>query len=140
MFARKVPQPGWNLEYLMFVFTRLSGVAMFLLALVGISMALIMGARTQMDLGTLMRWTFFQNPNHVLDSNIPDVYAGWANGFWQIMEMLFIIFASTHGFNGVRVILEDYVHGMFWQYFFRVILFILWIFAIILGINVILGS
>ncbi|HEY62862.1 MAG TPA: hypothetical protein G4N95_09465 [Anaerolineae bacterium] len=140
MMMRKVPQPGWNLEYLMFVFTRLSGLAMFILAIVGVAMALIMGARTQMDLGTLMRWTFFQNPNHVLDSNIPDVTAGWANGFWQIMEMLVIFLAATHGFNGLRVILDDYIHSIFWQYFLRVILFILWVFAIILGIYVILGS
>ena len=140
MMMRKVPQPGWNLEYLMFVFTRLSGLAMFILAIVGVVMALIMGARTQMDLGTLMRWTFFQNPNHVLDSNIPDVTAGWANGFWQIMEMLVIFLAATHGFNGLRVILDDYIHSIFWQYFLRVILFILWVFSIVLGIYVILGS
>ena len=140
MMMRKVPQPGWNLEYLMFVFTRLSGLAMFILAIVGVAMALIMGARTQMDLGTLMRWTFFQNPNHVLDSNIPDVTAGWANGFWQIMEMLVIFLAATHGFNGLRVILDDYIHSIFWQYFLRVILFILWVFSIVLGIYVILGS
>lgn len=140
MMMRKVPQPGWNLEYLMFVFTRLSGLAMFILAIVGVVTALIMGARTQMDLGTLMRWTFFQNPNHVLDSNIPDVTAGWANGFWQIMEMLVIFLAATHGFNGLRVILDDYIHSIFWQYFLRVILFILWVFSIVLGIYVILGS
>ncbi|MCD6401912.1 MAG: hypothetical protein J7L73_08300 [Anaerolineales bacterium] len=140
MMMRKVPQPGWNLEYLMFVFTRLSGLAMFILAIVGVAMALIMGARTQMDLGTLMRWTFFQNPNHVLDSNIPDVTAGWANGFWQIMEMLVIFLAATHGFNGLRVIIDDYIHSIFWQYFLRVILFILWVFSIVLGIYVILGS
>ncbi len=140
MFTRKIPQPGWNLEYMMFMFTRLSGVAMFILALVGVSAALIMGARTQMDLGTLVRWTFFQNPNHVITSNIPDVNAGWANGFWQIMEMLAVFLAATHGFNGLRVVLEDYIHQPFWQVFFRVILFILWIFSMILAIYVILGS
>ena len=140
MRTRKIPQPGWNLEYVMFLFTRLSGLGIFILAVVGIGSALWMGARTQMDLGTLVRWTFFPNPNHVLDSDIPDVTLGWANGFWQIMQMLIIFFAATHAFNGVRVIFEDYVNNKALQLSFRLILFLLWIFAMILGVYVILGS
>ena len=140
MRTRKIPQSGWNLEYVMFLFTRLSGLGIFILAVVGIGSALWMGARTQMDLGTLVRWTFFPNPNHVLDSDIPDVTLGWANGFWQIMQMLIIFFAATHAFNGVRVIFEDYVNNKALQLSFRLILFLLWIFAMILGVYVILGS
>ena len=140
MRTQKIPQPGWNLEYVMFLFTRLSGLGIFILAVVGIGSALWMGARTQMDLGTLVRWTFFPNPNHVLDSDIPDVTLGWANGFWQIMQMLIIFFAATHAFNGVRVIFEDYVNNKALQLSFRLILFLLWIFAMILGVYVILGS
>jgi len=44
------------------------------LVVIGISAGLLMGARSQMDLGTLMRWTFFPNSSHVLDSEIPDLY------------------------------------------------------------------
>jgi len=51
------------------------------------------------NLGTLMRWTFFPNPNHVLDSEIPDIFL-WSNGFWQIIQILVVFFAATHGFNG----------------------------------------
>ena len=139
MRTRVMPKPSWNLDYMMWVFTRLSGLSLILLVVIGISAGLLMGARSQMDLGTLMRWTFFPNSNHVLDSEIPDLYL-WANGFWQIMQILVVFFAATHGFNGLRVVLEDYSLSGFWQIFLRFLILLLWIFSILVGIYVILGS
>jgi succinate dehydrogenase hydrophobic anchor subunit len=139
MRSKAMPKPSWNLEYLMWVFTRLSGLVLILLVVTGISAGLLMGARTQMDMGTLMRWAFFPNSNHVLDSEIPDLYL-WANGFWQIMQILVVLFAATHGFNGLRVVLEDYSSPGFWQTFLRFLVFLLWIFSSLVGIYVILGS
>jgi len=139
MRSRVMPKPSWNLDYMMWVFTRLSGLSLILLVVIGISAGLLMGARSQMDLGTLMRWTFFPNSNHVLDSEIPDLYL-WANGFWQIMQILVVFFAATHGFNGLRVVLEDYSLSGFWQIFLRFLILLLWIFSILVGIYVILGS
>jgi hypothetical protein len=82
MRSRTVPQRGFNLDYLMWLFTRLSGMGLFLLATIGVVGALLLGARQQVDLPTLVRWTFFPNPNHVVNSNIPDVTQGWANAYW----------------------------------------------------------
>jgi succinate dehydrogenase hydrophobic anchor subunit len=134
-----MPKPSWNLEFLMWVFTRISGISLVLLAIIGISAGLIMGARTQMDMGTLMRWTFFPNPSHVLDSEIPDLYL-WTTGFWQIMQILVVVFAATHGFNGLRVVIEDYSKPGIWQAALRFLIFLLWIFSGLVGIYVILGS
>ncbi|MCJ7718029.1 MAG: hypothetical protein MUO54_16120 [Anaerolineales bacterium] len=139
MRSRAMPKPSWNLDYLMWIFTRISGLTLILLAVLGISLGLVMGARTQMDLGTLMRWAFFPNPNHVLDSEIPDLYL-WANGFWQIIQILVVVFAATHGFNGLRVVLEDYSSPGIWQALLRFLIFLLWIFSGLVGIYVILGS
>lgn len=139
MRSRAMPKPSWNLDYMMWVFTRLSGLSLILLVVIGISAGLLMGARSQMDLGTLMRWTFFPNSSHVLDSEIPDLYL-WANGFWQIMQFLVVFFAATHGFNGLRVVIEDYSLSGFWQIFLRFLILLLWIFSILVGIYVILGS
>jgi succinate dehydrogenase hydrophobic anchor subunit len=124
---------------MMWVFTRLSGISLILLVVIGISAGLLIGARSQMDLGTLMRWTFFPNSNHVLDSEIPDLFL-WANGFWQIMQILVLFFAATHGFNGLRVVLEDYSLSGFLQVFLRFLILLLWIFSALVGIYVILGS
>jgi len=139
MRSRTIPKPSWNLEFLMWIFTRISGITLILLAIIGLSAGLIMGARTQMDLGTLMRWAFFPNPSHVLDSEIPDLYL-WTTGFWQIMQILVVVFAATHGFNGLRVVIEDYSKPGIWQAALRFLIFLLWIFSGLVGIFVILGS
>jgi succinate dehydrogenase / fumarate reductase membrane anchor subunit len=136
----RVIERGLTFEYIMWIFTRLSGLALIVLALIGVISALLMGARTQMDLGTLMRWTFFPNPNHVISSNIPDITLGWANGFWQVMQMLLIVFGVTHGFNGLRVVVEDFTGPSFWQPVLRGLVFLLWLFVLIVAIYVILSS
>ena len=139
MSARTV-QPGFSFEYFMWIFTRISGLALIGLAITGLSGALLMGARTQMDLPTLMRWVFFPNPNHVVNSNIPDVAIGWATAYWQIMQMLIIFFAVTHGFNGLRVVVEDFIGQSFLRPMLRGLIFALWLFALITAIYVILAS
>jgi len=123
----------------MWMFTRLSGLAIPLFGLIGITAALIMGARTQMDLGTLVRWTFFPNVSHVMNSNIPD-YMSWGGSFWQIMELMIAFFGLTHGFNGLRVVLEDYTNPGFWQVFWRGIIFLLWLFSFLAAIYVVISS
>ena len=93
-----------------------------------------------MDLGTLARWTFFPNPNHVIDSNIPDVLAGWSNGFWQIMQISILFFAGTHGINGIRVVLEDYIKKSFLRFLIRFVIFALWVIMLLTSIYVVLAS
>ena len=135
-----VPQRGINLDYLMWLFTRISGLGIVLLALIGLVSAMYLGARMQMDLPTVLRWTFLPNPNHVVNSNVPDVTIGWANAFWQIMQYLIIFFAFTHAANGIRMITEDYIGHSFLQPFVRALIALLWIGMLIVGIYVILGS
>jgi succinate dehydrogenase hydrophobic anchor subunit len=139
MRARTV-QPGLTFEYIMWIFTRISGLAMILLALIGMVGAFYLGARTQVDLPTLLRWTFFPNPNHVVNSEIPDLTLGWATAFWQIMQILIIFFAATHAYNGLRVIIEDYTGRSFWRPLVRGFIFLLWLFSLVLAIYVILAS
>ena len=140
MRTRIVPQRGFNLDYLMWLFTRISGLAIILLALIGLAMGFYMGARLQTDIATLFRWTFFPNPNHVVNSNIPDVTLGWANAFWQIMQMLVIFFAGTHAANGLRMITEDYLGHSIGRPILRGFFFLLWMAFLILTIYVIIGS
>ncbi len=133
-------QPGFSFEYIMWIFTRISGLGMVLLALIGVISAMIMGARTQMDLPTLLRWTFFPNPNHIINSNIPDVELGWQNAFWQTMQMLIFFFAATHAFNGLRIVIEDFTDHGFLRPLLRGLIFLLWLFSLIVAIYVILAN
>jgi succinate dehydrogenase hydrophobic anchor subunit len=136
----RVVQPGFSFEYLMWIFMRISALAMFLLAMVGLSGALLMGARTQMDLPTLMRWVFFPNPNHVVNSNIPDITIGWATAYWQVMQMVLIFFAASHAFNGLRMVIEDFIGHSFLLPLLRGLIFLLWLTSLIVAVYVILAS
>ncbi len=53
-----VPNRGINLDYLMWLFTRISGLGVILLCVIGLASAMYMGARLQVDLPTVLRWTF----------------------------------------------------------------------------------
>ena len=139
MKTRRIPHPGWNFDYVMFMFTRISGLAFFLLAIIGLLAALYMGARLHMNVGTLMRWTFFPNPNHVLDSEIPNIDP-WANGLWQIFQILILFLAGTHGLNGLRVVLEDYIKPQGLQLLIRFLIFILWIFMLMVAVYVVMAG
>lgn len=140
MTTRAAPRIGFSFEYLMWVFTRISALALFVLAFIGIASAFYLGARTQTDVGTVLRWTFFPNPNHVVNSDIPDVTVGWANAFWQVMQMLILFFGVTHGMNGLRVVVEDRLGATWARIFWRGLIFLLWLFILIVGVYVILAS
>ncbi|HEY5572103.1 MAG TPA: hypothetical protein VIK64_03720 [Anaerolineales bacterium] len=139
MKARMV-QPGLTFEYSMWIFTRFSGAALILLGLFGMTSALAMGARTQMDLPAVLRWTIFPNPNHVVNTNIPDVTLGWANAFWQIMQILIVFFGISHGVNGLRMVAEDFTGRTFSRPLLRGTLFMVWIFLLMVSVYVILAS
>jgi succinate dehydrogenase hydrophobic anchor subunit len=122
----------------MWIFTRLSGIALILLAIIGIAGAFWMGARLQMDVGTLMRWTFFPNTYHVVNSDIPDIELGWASAYWQVMQILIVFFGVTHGVNGLRMVIEDYLSASWLQILLRGLLFLFWSFMLLLALYVIL--
>jgi succinate dehydrogenase hydrophobic anchor subunit len=140
MSTRSAARIGFNLDYVMWLFTRISGITLLLLAVVGMVGAFWLGARLQMDVATLFRWTFFPNPNHVVNSDIPDVTLGWANAYWQIMQMMIVFFGLSHGMNGLRVILEDYLKDSWWRTVWRGLIFFLWLFMLVVAIYVILAS
>ncbi len=140
MRARYAPNRGFNLDYIMWLITRISGLGIILMALIGLGAAMYMGARLELDLPTVLRWTFFPIPNHVVNSNIPDVTVGWATKTWQIMEYLILFFAFTHAANGIRMIVEDYTGLSALRPFIRGLIALVWIGMIIIGIYVIIGS
>jgi succinate dehydrogenase hydrophobic anchor subunit len=138
--VRTVPRRALNLEYVMWVFTRLSGAALIILGLIGMMGGLYLGARLQMDMATLMRWTFFPNPNHVVNSNIPDVNLGWTSMYWQVMQVLIVLFGVTHGFNGLRVVIEDYVRNKRVQWVLRAVIAVLWVGVLFVAFSIIVAS
>ena len=139
MTSRKVAKRGFSLDYIMWLFMRLSALALYAVGLTGLTAALIMGARTQTDISTLVRWTFFQNPSHVFSSDIVNL-DGFINQFWQIMQITAVFFGVTHGLNGLRIVVEDFMGSTIWRTLWRGFIFFLWIFMMLVAIYVILAS
>jgi succinate dehydrogenase hydrophobic anchor subunit len=101
-------QRGMNFETLMWLFTRLSALAMYALILFGLIGALIMGARNQMNFADVMRWAFMPNVTHVQNTNVPDI-APWASVFWKLTACTLVLIAVAHGVHGLVVIADDYI-------------------------------
>ena len=99
---------GLNFEMFMWIVTRLTALAMYALLLTAAIGALIMGARTQMNIADVIRWSFMPNPSHVQSTNVPDLVP-WASTFWQLVASAFLMIAVGHGVHGLVVIADDYI-------------------------------
>ena len=126
---------GFDFETFMWYFTRLSALAMYLCAFIGLAGALIMGARTGMNMADLFRWTFMPSPTHVINTNIPDL-APWSTLFWKIMGAAFIFFATSHGLHGLLSVIEDYLAIPWLRRTLRIIVILLTVAMIAVGIYV----
>ena len=99
---------GLNFEMFMWLFTRLSALAIHGLILIAVIGALIMGARNQMSFADILRWGFMPNPNHVQSTNVPALEP-WATPFWAVTASLLLLLAVAHGVHGLVVIADDYI-------------------------------
>ena len=99
---------GFNFEMFMWLITRLTALGMYALLLVAVIGALIMGARTQMNIADVIRWSFMPNPSHVQSTNVPDLVP-WSATFWKLVASTFLFIAVSHGTHGLVVIADDYI-------------------------------
>ncbi len=139
--SRTVPitKRGLNFEMIMWIFTRLSGLAMYGLFLVAIIGALIMGARTQMNLADVLRWGFMPNVTHVRNTNVQDI-TPWASPFWKTVASSLLMVATAHGVHGLVVICDDYIVKPLGRQIVRYISIVFIIAMIVIGIYVIWTS
>jgi succinate dehydrogenase / fumarate reductase membrane anchor subunit len=49
--------------------------------------------------------------NNVADLSVAVVTERWQNGFYRFNEWLLLIFSLSHGLNGLKNVLEDYIHN-----------------------------
>ena len=99
---------GLNFEMAMWLFTRLSALAMYGLILFAVIGALVMGARGQMIMADVLRWGFMPNESHVQSTNVPDL-APWTTPFWRLVGSALLLVAVAHGVHGLVVIADDYI-------------------------------
>jgi succinate dehydrogenase / fumarate reductase membrane anchor subunit len=79
-----------NFERYAFLFMRLSGVLLLLLAV-----------------GHMMIQHVLRDVHSLTLQVVQDVWRSWG---WRVYDLLLLIFAIVHGFNGLRQVLQDYIH------------------------------
>jgi len=110
---RRGVTPSSNFELYAWFFMRVSGVVLLLIAVFH-----LMLMHASIRVGNI---TF-------------DTIAGrWGSPFWRIYDFFLLIFALTHGTNGARYVLEDYIHAPGWRVTAKVTLYI--IYAVFIGMG-----
>lgn len=128
-----------NFEAQMWLFTRLSALAMYALILFALIAALVMGARNDMNFADVMRWAFMPNVTHVQSTEVFDLDA-WATPFWKITAILLMLVATAHGVHGLVVVADDYIAGATARKVIRLFSIVFMIFMIVAGAAVIWTS
>jgi len=124
---------GLNFEMAMWMFTRLSALAMYALILFAILGALVMGARGEMSFADILRWGYMPNPNHVQGTNVPDL-APWSTPFWRLVGSALLLIAVAHGVHGLVVIADDYITGERGRKIVRILSIIMMIMMSLIGL------
>jgi succinate dehydrogenase hydrophobic anchor subunit len=125
-----------NFEAIMWIFTRLSALAIYGLILVGLIGALIMGAREQMNFADVMRWAFMPNVYHVQSTDVPNLDL-WSNPFWLLTASALLLVSIAHGVHGLVVIADDYIASERGRKFVRFLSVIMMISVSIMGLWII---
>ena len=128
-----------NFESIMWIFTRLSALAMYALILFGMIGALVMGAREQMNFADVMRWAFMPNVTHVQSTEVPDL-SPWASPFWRLTASVLLLVAVAHGVHGLVVIADDYITTEGGRKFVRLLSIIMMVSMSLMGLYIIWTS
>jgi succinate dehydrogenase hydrophobic anchor subunit len=56
------------------------------------------------------------------------------------MQILIVFFGVTHGFNGLRVVIEDFIGQSIATPFLRGFIFLLWLFSLVIAVYVVIFS
>lgn len=99
------------LERYGYLFMRLSGVALIVLAI-----------------GHMMIQHIL---NDVHSLTLEFVRQQWTSWGWRTYDLFLLIFAISHGFNGLRVVLEDYIHTP------RSVTILRWLLAIVMVVTIV---
>ena len=128
-----------NFESIMWIFTRLSALAMYALIIFGMIGALVMGAREQMNFADVMRWAFMPNVTHVQSTEVPDLNP-WSTPFWKLTASALLLVAVAHGVHGLVVIADDYITSEGGRKFVRLLSIIMMVSMSLMGLYIIWTS
>jgi succinate dehydrogenase / fumarate reductase membrane anchor subunit len=112
------PRPINSFELYSWYFFRVSGILLLVFAL------------THLVIMHLL------NNVEVIDYNF--IKDRWANPLWRTFDLMLLILGLTHGMNGVRVLIYDYVQSRGWRVFSLSALYVVGLFFLLIGAQVII--
>jgi succinate dehydrogenase / fumarate reductase, membrane anchor subunit len=124
---------GGRFELYAWFLTRVTGILFLLMAAFDLVYANLVGGPSNLYAAAQMRWAFFPITFHVQSTSV-EVTPNFANPFWQVYSFLLIVFAATHGLNGLRVVLEDYIRRPLLMAWVRAALVGLWLCVLLAAI------
>ncbi|MCL4489819.1 MAG: hypothetical protein M1570_17080 [Chloroflexi bacterium] len=109
-----------SFEFNMWLFMRVSGLLLIFLALFHIFWLHFVISVEQITFSTIVsRWT------------------GPHGALWRTYDLLLLAFAFTHGVNGTRNILDDYIHSPGWRAALKIGLALVWFVLMTMGLYII---
>ena len=114
------PRPAGGLELWSWLFMRLSGLALVLLAL-----------------GHLVLMHLIHNVD-TIDYNFVARRYATTFSWWRFYDLALLLLALLHGLNGLRILIDDYVHPPRWHAAAMGLLYTVGAVFLILGAGVIL--
>lgn len=112
------PRPGSNFELYSWYFFRISGILLLFFAL-----------------GHLAIMHLINNVD-VINYNF--ISLRWANPFWRTFDLILLFLSLTHGANGARVLIHDYIYSKKWRTFALSALYVTTVFFLLIGTQVII--
>lgn len=113
-YQRRMARPaGSDFELWSWYFFRVSGVLMLILVF-----------------GHLLIVHIINNVDVI---NYEFVAVRWQTVGWRVYDWLLLFLAVVHGQNGLRVLIDDYVHGRGWRAFAHTVNWVFLGFFIVLG-------
>lgn len=110
---RRGRPPSGNFELYSWFFMRISGIVL---------------------LGLAVFHLFWMHMVIGVDNIDFDVVAQrWNNPLWRLYDLFLLAFALAHGMNGLRIVVDDYVHPAGWAAAVKSVLFV--IFALFVGMG-----
>lgn len=111
-------RPASGFELYAWVFMRVSGVLLLFLAL-----------------GHL---TIMHVLNNVDVINYKFVAQRWASPVWRVYDWTMLMLALLHGFNGARILVDDYIQSKGWRLVWLASLAVLMLLTMVMGTEVVL--
>ncbi|UCC72654.1 MAG: succinate dehydrogenase [Gemmatimonadota bacterium] len=65
--------------------------------------------------------------------NFEVVAARWQSPWWRLYDFFLLAFALTHGMNGARILMDEYMRASGWRLFLKTVLSLLYFTLVVMG-------